>query len=496
MKRQEYKLLVENWNNFLIEEEQNYNLLEKSKNSDEELLYLLEWGDKLEKLIIESGDYLLLESLHESNNYFGQLIEFKDKLKSLFKVRKDVVDDEGNKVTYDDSEESQVKQEYTKLAKTGIAAMAALKFATIIMTALTPNTVAADQAPNFDKLPAGVQEVIKDETGMSSEDLTQIERYDFTDMPMKIGPGTEEIEFEEGIKIGPSKEFKEKIALASAKSVADQPEKVTKETAVELLDRLGAKGGLPDDIQAGAAHGQAVSLGIDTSGPVTVVNSYESSQKADMGFANKIVKAIVAKTKLGKTDVKTRDYTPSREEFGQSFKNFAKLDRPTKVRLLRAAKIKALKDLMAKDSDIFEKAKSWKSTRWGFEGEGGGKDVSDMDHHKAEGDKNARVLSALYGAFSDADFNLAGVKTINDLEKVLDGHNSFTQVTGDNSLADDVKGSIITYVLKNCTDAEIDNLEDNLSKIGSMIDQDLQNLTDPATKFEISGHQDHYTKLK
>ena len=496
MKRQEYKLLVENWNNFLIEEEQNYNLLEKSKNSDEELLYLLEWGDKLESLIVESGDYLLLESLYEADGFFGKLTRLKDKVKSALKVRKDVVDDEGNKVTYDDSEESQVKQEYTKLAKTGITAMVALKIATIIMTALTPNTVAADQAPNFDKLPAGVQQVIKDETGMSSEDLAEIEHYDFTDMPMEIGPGTQKIDFKKGIKIGPSKEFKEKIALASAKSVADQPEKVTKETAVELLDRLGEKGGLPDDMVAGAAAGKAVSLGIDTSGPVTVVNSYESSQEANMDLANQIVKSIVSKTKLGKTDVKTRDYTPSRDQFSQSLKNFAKLDRATKVKLLRAAKIKALKDLMAKDSDIFEKAKSWKSTKWGFEGEGGGKDVSDMAHHKAEGSKDARVLSALYSAFSDADFDLAGVKTIQDLEKVLDGHNSFTQVTGDNSLADDVKGSIITYVLKNCTDEEIDNLEDNLSKIGPVINQDMQSITDPSTEFKIRGTQDHYTKLR
>ena len=87
MKRQEYKLLVENWNSFLIKEE-NYSLIEQNIDSDAELLYLLEWGDKLESLIVESGDYLLLESLHESNNYFGLLIEFKDKLKSLFKARR------------------------------------------------------------------------------------------------------------------------------------------------------------------------------------------------------------------------------------------------------------------------------------------------------------------------------------------------------------------------------------------------------------------------
>ena len=62
------------------------------------------------------------------------------------------------------------------------------------------------------------------------------------------------------------------------------------------------------------------------------------------------------------------------------------------------------------------------------------------------------------------------------------------------SLADDVKGSIVAYVVKNCTDEEIKNLEDNLSGIGSVIDQDLQNITDPATEFTISGTQDHYTK--
>lgn len=492
MKRQEYKLLVESWSRFLVKEEENYSLIEQNIDDNAELMYLLEWGDKLEKLIIESGDYLLLESLHESNNYFGQLIKFKDKLKSLFKVRKDVVDDEGNKVKYDDSEESQVKQEYTKLAKTGITAMAALKAATIVMTALSPNTVAADQAPDFNDFPAGVQEVIKAETGMSSGELTKIQTMEFNDF--HIGPRTQNLEFD-AKKIGPSEEFKAELALASAKSVADEPEKVKKETALEILDKLGLKGGLPDDFEKGAAEGKAVSLGIDTSGSVTVLNSFESTEEADMELANNIVKLMASQTDLGKTDVKTYDYSPSQDEFKQSLNNFKSLDKTTKIKLLRAAKLKAIKDLMEKYPKIFDKAKSWTSTVWGFEGEGAGKDVSDMNHHEVKGSKEARVLSSLYGAFTDADFDFSGVKTFQDLEKVIDGHNSFAQVTGDNSLADDVKGSIVTYVLKNCTNSGLEDLESNLSGI-KHIDQDLESLTDAATNFKISGSQESYTNLK
>ena len=493
MKRQEYKLLVENWNTFLVKEEENYSLIEQNINSNAELLYLLEWGDKLERLIVESGNYLLLESLHESNSFLGKLIRLKDKVKSSFKVRKDAIDGEGNKVKYDDSEESQVKQEYTKLAKAGMSAMAAIKIATIIMTALTPNSLAAGSAPkNFQELPPSVQQLISAETKIPAKDLTRIQSMEFNDF--HIGPRTQNLEFD-AKKIGPSEEFKAELALAAAKNVADEPEKVKKETALELLDKLGLKGGLPDDFEKGSAEGRATSLGIDTSGPVTVLNSFESSEEADMELANNIVKLMASQTDLGKTDVKTYDYSPTQDEFKQSLNNFKSLDKSTKIKLLRAAKLKAIKDLMEKHPKIFDKAKSWTSTIWGFEGEGAGKDVSDIGHHKAEGSKEARVLSSLYGAFTDDDFDFSEVKTFQDLEKVIDGHNSFAQVTGDNSLADDVKGSIVTYVLKNCTDAGLEDLESNLSGV-KHIDQDLEKITDAATTFKISGTQDSYTKLR
>jgi hypothetical protein len=494
MKRKEYKLLVENWNSFLIKEEENYSLIEQSIDSDAELSYLLEWGDNLERLIIESGDFLLLESLHESNSFLGKLIKLKDKVKSSFKVRQDVVDDEGNKVKYDDSEESQVKQEYTALAKTGMSAMAAIKIACIVSAALSPHGLGSDKAPDtFEELPPAVQQIISSETGMDSQTLSKVQHITFD--AINIGPRTQTLNDFDNFKIGPSKDFNEKIALAAAKNVADEPEKVKKETALEILDKLGLKGGLPDGFEEGAAGGEATSLGIDTSGPVTVLNSFESTQEADMELANNIVKLMASQTDLGKTDVKTRNYTPSRAEFGQTLKNFKNLDKPTKIKLLRAAKFKAIKDLLSQNPKLFEKAKSWTSTVWGFEGEGSGKVVSDMNHHNAEGSKEARALASLYSTFTDVDFDIDKLETFKDLERVLKGHNSFTQVTGDNSIAGDIEGSIITYVMKNCTDIGIAELKTNLSKIPN-IDKDLDEITMPATEYKIRGTQKGYTKLK
>ena len=493
MKRQEYKLLVESWNAFLFKEEKSCKTIKQDPYNNTELTYLLEWGDKLENLIVESGDYLLLESLHESNKFIGKLVALKDKVKNSLKVRKDVVDDDGNKVKYDDSEDSQVKQEYTKLARTGMAAMTAIKIACIISAALSPHGLGSDKAPDtFEELPPPVQRVISNETGIDTQELSKVQHITFD--AIKIGPSTQTMDGFDAINIGPSEKFKEKIALATAKAASPEPKNVDKETAQELLDKLGLKGGLPDSVTDASevAKGEAISLGIDTSGEVTVLNKFESSQKADMTLANNIVKLMSSNTDLGKTDVNTKDFTPTQDEFSQAKKNFSNLSTEVKTKLLRAAKFKAIKDLMKNNKKVFDKAKSWTSTVWGFEGEGAGKDVSDMNHHKAEGSKEARAISALYGAFGDLD--LDQVKNMSDIEKVLDGHASFTQVTDDNSIAGDIKGSIIAYVMKNCTDDGIEDLEENLGKINN-IDKDLQDITMPATTYDIDGKSSRFVSI-
>lgn len=493
MKRQEYKLLVENWNRFLVEE--NYRPTKTFKsNDDDELLYLLEWGDNLEKVIIESGDYLLLESLYESNNYVGRLIELKDTLKELFKVRKDAVDDKGNKVKYDDSKESQVKQEYTKLARAGMAAMTALKFATVVFAALNPNMAGGDIAPEKvwqnmnEPVKAAVLDTVEKETGVDPKEIpVQFMKFK---KPIKIGPPVQKYSFKP-VFIGPK--VKKELATTIAKKVS---KKVAPDIGEQIVDELGdmdlenVKDTLLD---------KAGELGIDDGGNL-VLNTYTSEQEADMTLANTIAFTMAEKTPLGKTDVNVKSFNPDMSAGGEyDIKdvndNFKNLPKEVKIKLLRAAKIKAIQDLtkIPGNKDLLKKAKSWTSTVTGYEGEGAGKIVDDQQHH-VKGSKEARTLSTLYSTFGDIDFDYQKMNSLKDLEKIFDSNSAWTKITTLNSpQVDQIKGSVIAYVMYNCSNDKIDDLEDNLSKIPN-IQQDLDNITDPATTYYIKGSQDHLTR--
>ena len=263
MNRKEYIELVNEWNSFLIDRENN-----------DDISLLIEWGDKLELLVNNNVNTFLLESFYLNEGIFSAFRRAKDNVKQN-KTKENV-------------------EEYTFKARAVASLMTGVKVLSII-AALAPKLGVDNYTqPQVQKYVFELVEEADPDAELTSKDLSIVKKVNKRPVPANTP------------KL-PEKRVKEVINKVVEEAVKENPdlEEYGEQLQSEVHDQL-KEVGLLDDPQA--SHN--ANLGVST-------HEYSAAKKIPELFLSALKKHNIVAKQIKELDKSTTITNPDREDLDE-----------------------------------------------------------------------------------------------------------------------------------------------------------------------------------
>lgn len=509
MKRNEYISLFNEWNNFLISENKEYN-----SYSLERLDELIEWGDNLERLMNENLDFYLLESHFINEGIFSSFRKAKDKVKSFFSqgLTKEKIDDNGNIVRKDlNDKESAAVKEYTTLTKSVAALVLAAKLATIISGSMI--SAGAINADGQDSQNKAAIEIMNNANNFDANE---------NDMKtaLKIATTPDGLSFTipqpENVKISPAPESNSSGDSPSIEAggegfkITSIPNETKQKIAEELLSGAAENSGnsledikkmLADDGNSheefnrlindpeGKLDAAAVAHGVDLSNGSIATKTVEEIQ--DLSDANKLMNDFINASNLKGLKISQEKIKSGLDSFKPAtFKvNMKKLGKQGREKLFNAARIYTLKKLKSENPDLFKNADMFMSKISIVSGGNTGEKGFSQQTQKGSGTKEAKILAALYSGLDKVVQKYIDSTDAKTIQSELEGSFKYSGFKDTKSgIAAKVVEDFMTFVLANAG-SDADNIDNILTVLNnnSSLNFDVSKATQVLTKYHEKG---------